>query len=118
MKRLARFGGMLIGIGAGMVGLLWLLKDRLMGPEAVPVTPEEAPRFRVAPATQVTADSQDDLSQVKGIGPVFRARLGEAGVSTFADLARADAEALATRIDVAASRVDDWVDQARRLDGN
>ena len=109
---------MLIGIGAGMVGLLWLLKDRLMGPEADPVTPEEAPRFRVAPVTHVSPGGQDDLSRVKGIGPVFRARLSEAGVATFADLARADAEALAARIDVAASRVDDWVDQARRLDGN
>jgi polyhydroxyalkanoate synthase len=56
-----------------------------------------------------------DLDQVRGVGPAYAERLREAGVETVSDLAAADPEDLAERIDVGVSRVADWVDHAGEL---
>ena len=121
MKRLARIGGVIVGIGAGIVAGLWLLKDKITGPAPSPVIPEEAPRFRVAPAAPSTpADTEvepDDLTKVKGIGPVFSARLAGVGVTTFAALAAADAAEIAEAVDAGDSQVEDWISQASHLAG-
>lgn len=116
MKRLTRIGGSLVGIGAGAVALLWLLKDRLSGPAPAPVGTDTAPGFRVAPTPTATPTATaDDLGEVKGIGPVYRERLAEAGIDTFAALSAASADAVAEAAGVAAERATDWIDQARGL---
>jgi large subunit ribosomal protein L21 len=119
MKRLGRLGGVLVAIGAAVAGALWLLKDRIAGPPPAPVIPEEAPGFRVAPAEPEAAAiaAPDDLSDVTGIGPVYMARLGEVGISTFAALAAADAAAVAEAAGVNEERAADWIAQAAGLAG-
>lgn len=117
MRRITKLGGYLVGIGAGAAAVIWLVKDRLLGPETVPVTPEDAPAFRVAPGPPpVTPEtSDDDLSRVKGIGPVYRARLEQAGISTYSSLADATAAAVASAAEVSEPKAEDWVRQAGDL---
>ena len=56
----------------------------------------------------------DDLTEIKGIGPVFAERLRQAGITTFADVAKASADQLrdvthATSV----ANPDEWIEQAR-----
>jgi predicted flap endonuclease-1-like 5' DNA nuclease len=113
------------------VGISWMMREYLVPqPEAPTATP---PPFRPAPEPQKPATTgtaaprtapdpgppptrtSDDLTQVTGIGPVFAKRLGAVGITTFSDLAAADAQELAEKIDVADSRVADWITQAADL---
>ncbi|OUC08789.1 hypothetical protein RY27_06875, partial [Litorilinea aerophila] len=73
----------------------------------------------VAPVveTPVAPAAADDLTRIRGIGPVFAARLQEAGVRTFADLAGLTPEAVAEIIGWPVQRVlnSDLIGQARSL---
>lgn len=102
MKRVFKFTGFVAGLGAA----IWLMRDRLIS-IALPREPEP-PTFRVGPAGE-----GDDLTEIKGIGDVFAARLNSAGITTFEDLAGADPETLASQIDTQATRIQEWVEQAR-----
>lgn len=56
----------------------------------------------------------DDLTEIKGIGPVFAERLRQAGITTFADVAKASADQLrevthATSV----ANPDEWIEQAQ-----
>ncbi|MEZ4515628.1 MAG: helix-hairpin-helix domain-containing protein [Chloroflexota bacterium] len=58
----------------------------------------------------------DDLTELEGIGPTYAARLRDAGITTFAQLAVTNEEALAETINVPAWRklnYSDWIAQAR-----
>jgi predicted flap endonuclease-1-like 5' DNA nuclease len=63
-------------------------------------------------ATQERAD--DNLAGITGIGPVFRVRLRQAGITNFAQLAAATPEALAAITEQSVERIerDDWIGQA------
>jgi predicted flap endonuclease-1-like 5' DNA nuclease len=116
MKQFAKIGGMIVGLGAGVVAALWLLKDRIAGPATTPVGPADAPAFRVAPPVEpAPVPPADDLTGIKGIGPVYAARLGEVGIASFAALAAGDAADLAERIDAPEGQVADWIAQAQDL---
>jgi predicted flap endonuclease-1-like 5' DNA nuclease len=117
MRRFTKIGSVLVGIGAGAAAVVWLIKDRLLGPESKPVGPEEAPAFRVAPADTPAAPEagSDDLSDVKGIGPVYRARLEQAGIATFAGLIEAGPDRVAEAAGVTAERAGEWLAQAAAL---
>jgi len=52
-----------------------------------------------------------DVRTVRGIGPTYAERLGEAGIETTADLAAHDAAELAEIAETSESRVEDWLDQ-------
>ena len=125
MKRIARIGGVIAGLGAGVVAALWLLKDKIAGPPPAPVASSDVPRFRVAPAPPVPEpagapapdEPADELTDIRGIGPVYAARLAEIGITSFAGLAAAAAEDVAERIDAAPSQVEDWIGQARDRSG-
>lgn len=119
MRRLTKIGSALVGIGAGAAAVAWLIKDRLLGPETKPMQPGEAPAFRVAPsdAPSGPVTGADDLSEVKGIGPVYRARLEQAGITGFAALVDAGAERVATAAQVTEERATDWITQAASLTG-
>ena len=117
MRRITKLGSVLVGVGAGAAAVVWMIKDRLLGPESTPVTLEQAPAFRVTPprdATNATPEG-DDLSRVKGIGPVYRARLEQAGISTFDAMIRAGAAAVAEAAGVTDERASDWLSQAATL---
>ena len=114
MRRSARIGSIVAGVAAGAVAAVWLLKDRILGPETTPVTPEEAPRFRVPPSMQPT-EGGDDLTEVKGVGPVYRARLGEGGIVSFAALAAADPASVAEMAGVGEDTAAEWIAQASTL---
>jgi predicted flap endonuclease-1-like 5' DNA nuclease len=61
------------------------------------------------------ADEADGepVETLKGIGPAYGERLGNAGIETVADLAAADAADLAAEIDVSEKRVTGWIDRAQ-----
>ncbi|MBP8948744.1 MAG: hypothetical protein KBG73_07865 [Candidatus Promineofilum sp.] len=68
------------------------------------------------PATRTAAATlaADDLTEIKGIGPVFAERLRQAGITTFADVAQASADQLrevthATSV----ANPDEWIEQAK-----
>jgi hypothetical protein len=60
---------------------------------------------------------EDDLTEVKGIGPRTAAKLEQAGIRTYDELADATPDQLAAIAGVSRERVDenDWVGQARAL---
>lgn len=64
-----------------------------------------------------TKVKEDDLTQIKGIGPTFARRLKEAGITTFAQLAGATVGQLQEITGVAEWQADpaDWIAQARTL---
>ncbi len=56
----------------------------------------------------------DDLVSLRGVGPVFAQQLQQAGIRTYADLARLTPEEVAERCGLPLWRIrrDDWVGQA------
>jgi predicted flap endonuclease-1-like 5' DNA nuclease len=62
-------------------------------PAAEP-TPQQAAAERAAPRKR----APDDLTVIKGIGPVVQQKLQALGIRTFADLAAADADTLAEQL--------------------
>jgi predicted flap endonuclease-1-like 5' DNA nuclease len=104
--------GAVVGLVAVIAGLLWLLKGRVSGPPRIPL--DEPSPFR--PSVPEAAGA-DDLSEVKGIGPVYAARLADAGIDGFAALAAASAETVAESAGVSERMAIDWISQASKLAG-
>lgn len=114
MKLLLRIALLLIAAVAVAAVLSRLRERQAAGPEAgLPGRPPPVPAGE-APAP---APEADDLAVVSGIGPVFRARLVEAGITTFARLAAADPAAVADATGVTPRRAADWIAQATALVG-
>jgi hypothetical protein len=113
VKKVFRFFGVLAGLGT----VIWVMRDRFIS-LALPREPEP-PTFRVAPHPPHPAEEQlapvDDLTIIKGVGPVYAARLEDAGITSLAGLSTADAEALASVVDVPVGRVGDWIEEATFL---
>jgi predicted flap endonuclease-1-like 5' DNA nuclease len=88
------------------------------------VTPEQEPAPE-APATTAPPGEEpvrsQSLERIRGIGPIYAARLREAGVQTFADLANLAPERIVEIVlrdpDASESLIDaeDWIRQARAL---
>jgi predicted flap endonuclease-1-like 5' DNA nuclease len=57
------------------------------------------------------------LIDINGIGPSYAARLEAAGITTIEDLANANAEDIASKMDVigGSSAIEDWITQARDM---
>ena len=79
---------------------------------------EEAKEAVAAPLFAAPEGEGDDLTQIKGIGPVAAGQLNEQGVTTFAQIAALSDEDVA-RIDEAmpfsADQISDWREQAKEL---
>ena len=71
---------------------------------------EDGPAAPSAPRVR----SEDNLAEIAGIGPVFRVRLRQAGITSFAQLAKATQEELAAITEQSVDRIarDDWAGQA------
>lgn len=70
--------------------------------------------------TEAEADAEDDeppasdpVDEIKGIGPAYAERLGDAGIETIPQLAEADPESLAAETDLSEKRVSEWVERAK-----
>lgn len=84
--------------------------------EAAPAKTEAA--ATAAPLFTAPAGEPDNLTKIKGIGPVAAGQLAEQGITTFAQVA-ALSDADITRIDEAmpfsAEQISDWREQAKAL---
>lgn len=97
-----RLGKVLATLGA-VTGAIWLLRERLV---TVTTSREpELPRFRDEP-------SADPLQEIVGIGPAYHQALADIGITTFAELAGADAAEIAASLHIPAGRVAPWIEQA------
>lgn len=105
----------------GVLILWWLLQgeaqEQATRANVVVVTPPTAlnapVRVTVTPSTPVAG--ADDLTKIEGIGPKIKSVLHDAGIKTFADLAKAEGAQLRTILDAAGLRVNDpttWPEQA------
>lgn len=107
---------LLLLVGA-VAGAAWALRDQLMPPPHTPTA--SPPPFRTHDREPTLAESDpaanDDLMTVNGIGPVRVGQLTEQGITTFGQLADADAVDLAARLGVAVSQTEDWIGQAADL---
>ena len=80
---------------------------------------EAAPKAEAAaPLFTAPAGEPDDLTTIKGIGPVAAGQLAEQGITTFAQIAALSDEDVA-RIDAnmpfSADQISDWREQAKEL---
>jgi len=75
------------------------------------VPAEPPPHYRSTPPPP-EADP-DDLTEIKGIGPVYAGRLVEAGIETFEGLGAAEATLVAAAAGVSAEVADLWIERAR-----
>lgn len=106
LKQFLRIGGVIVGLGAAV----WALRDKLLPAPEIPEGPP--PRFRTG---DTSAPSSDDLTTVKGIGPVYAERLVEAGITSFAELVSADAAMVSEAAGVSESTAASWMEQATSL---
>lgn len=106
LKQFLRIGGVVVGLGAAV----WALRDKLLPAPAIPEGPP--PRFRTG---DNSAASSDELTDVKGIGPVYAERLVDAGITSFSELSAADAAAISEAAGVSESTAVTWMEQAASL---
>ena len=107
---------------AALAGAVWAARGQLLPGPAAPTSqpppfrnPPPPPSNRVPETTAPQDPPQDDLTRINGIGPVYSQRLSDAGITTFSELAAADAEWVAAAIDVPAERVSEWTAAAANL---
>ncbi len=55
----------------------------------------------------------EPVVEIKGIGPSYADRLGEAGVDTVSDLADADADEVGEATGISPKRIEAWIERAR-----
>lgn len=90
------------------------MRDRIMS--IVSPAEPEPPSFRVVtPPSTPGAGAASELLEVDGVGPVFAAKLIEAGITTLPELVAAGAERVAGIVELPASRVQGWIDHAASL---
>lgn len=79
--------------------------------DAGDVEPEKEPELEEAEPEEETIDAP--VGEISGIGPTYSERLNSADIETVADLAQADAAAVADAAEVSESRASDWISKAR-----
>ncbi len=105
IKRLFRFS-VLVAMAAAIV---WLTREHLLPtPE---VSHEPPPHYRSTPPPP--DPEPEDLTAIKGIGPVFAARLADVGIITFHTLADADPHIIVSATGAPESAVVGWIEQAK-----
>lgn len=86
-------------------------------PTDEPETTEKADEPETAEDTDADTESEpgDDatpVEDIKGVGPTYADRLGEAEINSVEQLANADAETLADKTGISETRLQNWIDQA------
>lgn len=114
MKRLLRF----LTMAGAVAGAVWYARQQ---GQPVPSEGEwkaRPPELKAVPDPTPPQGSTkpDDLTKIKGIGPVSARELEAIGITTFAELAAADPATVAEQFDSRAN-VTDWIAQANQLKG-
>jgi len=116
MKRVLR----LLTLAGAVAGAVWYSRQ-----QSETVTESAGGEWKARPKLQAVPDqaapaaprgSEDDLTEIKGVGPKYSQQLKELGISSFASLAAADPEALSAEFEARAD-VEDWIAQARTRSG-
>ena len=102
-KKLIRLATLLL-VAAVVV---WLTRERLLPTPRV--TDDARPQYRSTPPPP----EPDDLTEIKGIGPVYAGRLGDAGIRSFRGLSESDATTVAGTVGTTEAVVNDWIAQAK-----
>lgn len=105
LKKLFRLSAVLLVAAA----IVWLTREHLLPTPRV--TDEEHPHFRSTPPAPTAA--HDDLTEIKGIGPVYANRLGDEGIRSFRGLSEVDAATVAAAVGTTEQTVTDWIRQAK-----
>ena len=99
----------LCALAALAAAIVWLTREHLLPTPRV--SHEPPPHYRSTPPPP--SDDPDDLTAIKGIGPVYAARLANVGVVSFHTLADADAYTIISATGASAAAVDTWIVQAK-----
>jgi hypothetical protein len=112
---MARFCRRLLGIAClvGVAVAVARVRSRLATPTPLGI-PTGTP-VGPTPSGETAPAPGDDLSQIRGVGPVYGARLADAGITRFAALADADPATVAAAAGVTPGRATDWISQAAAL---
>ena len=103
-KKLLRLSGAI----SLLVTIVWLTREHLLPTPRVADDPK--PHYRSTPPPP---PDPDDLTAIKGIGPVFADRLNDAGIQTFRGLSEIDAATIAESIGTTPEAVSGWISQAK-----
>jgi len=95
-----------VGVVAGLGAAAWALRDRMLPQPEIHTEPP--PKFR-------TSEGADDLTLIKGVGPVYRDRLTSAGIPSFQALSERDADDIAEIAGTSTAVAASWVKSARTL---
>ena len=79
---------------------------------------KEAAASAAAPLFTAPAGEPDDLTKIKGIGPVAKGQLNEQGITTFAQVAAlsdADVARIDENMPFSAEQISDWREQAKAM---
>ncbi|MGB7287945.1 MAG: 50S ribosomal protein L21 [Salaquimonas sp.] len=87
-------------------------------PKAAPKKEEAAAPSTASPLFTAPAGEPDDLTKIKGIGPVAKGQLYEQGITTFAQVAAlsdADVQRIDDYMPFSSEQISDWREQAKAM---
>jgi large subunit ribosomal protein L21 len=112
MKRVLRF----LTLAGAVAGAVWYARQKGQPVPSEGAWEGQPSELKAVPDPAVSSESTvDDLTSIKGIGPVSNKKLADIGVTTFAELAAADPATVMARFDSRAN-VADWIAQAKQLE--
>jgi predicted flap endonuclease-1-like 5' DNA nuclease len=96
-----------LAVGAGAV-IAYLTREQML--PAPETSHEPPPKLRPTPTPDEAAppETADDLTEVKGIGPTYAARLAAMSISTRSALASADPHEVAEAVGTSPATVKAW----------
>lgn len=95
--------------------LYWLWQQRREVTPRPLIVSSPSRRSAVPPPAKAATPEPDDLTAIKGIGPVFAERLNNAGIFTYTQLAAQAPEKLQAITQVTRWDPADWIAEAKKL---
>lgn len=94
---------------AAAATIVWLTRENLLPRPRVADDPR--PHFRSSPPEP--QQDPDDLTEIKGIGATYAARLHDMGIESFRALSEVSSATVAEAVGTSQSVADGWIAQAR-----